>query len=224
MEEKGSGKEALVIGYGMLFGDLPVALAISNFAYMGGSMGAVVGEKFFAISKFACRYNLPLIAVTATGGARMQEGTVALAQMGKTTAAVVELRRKGLPYISILGHPTIGGVLASYATLADFILAEQKATLSFAGDRVVKLTSGGRGVNSDAMTSEFFAQHGGVHAVVKRHELRTILAGILRMTPWFKDRKESDLMLARECQICCHDRDGRVPVGWREDVIITPVG
>ena len=205
MENRGYGKEALVIGYGKIFDDLPVAVAISNFFYMGGSMGAIVGEKFFAISEFACKHKLPLVAVTATGGARMQEGTVALAQMAKTTAAVVALRREGLPYISILGHPTVGGVLASYATLADFIFAEHKATLSFAGDRVVKLTSGGRGVNAESMTSEFFAQHGGIHAVVKRHELKTMLAGVLRMTAWFKDDKLSDLTLAQTCQNSRYD-------------------
>ena len=127
-----AGNEALVIGHGRMFDDIPVALAVSNFAYMGGSMGAVVGEKFRAIVHFALAHHLPLLAITATGGARMQEGTVALVQMAKTTAAVVALRRAGLPYIAVLGHPTLGGVLASYATLADFIIAEEKATLSFA--------------------------------------------------------------------------------------------
>ena len=192
MEKQESGKEALMIGHGALFSDLPVALAVSNFAYMGGSMGSVVGEKFRVISQFARDHNLPLIAITVTGGARMQEGTLALAQMAKTTAAVVALQRAGLPYISVLGHPTVGGVLASYATLADFIIAEEKATLSFAGDRVVKLTSGGRGVPSDAMTSEFFARNGGVHAVVKRHEMKAMLAGVLRMTPWYRALKDKD--------------------------------
>jgi acetyl-CoA carboxylase carboxyl transferase beta subunit len=145
-EKQAASKEALIVGHATLFGDLHVAVALSNFTYMGGSMGAVVGEKFRAIAQFAREHYLPLVAITATGGARMQEGTVALAQMGKTAAAVVNLQRAGLPYIAVLGHPTIGGVLASYATLADFILAEEKATISFAGDRVVKLTSGGRGL------------------------------------------------------------------------------
>ena len=112
-------------------------------------MGAVVGEKFVLLcsspSTIHCRcWPSPL------RGARMQEGTVALWQMAKTTAAVLALRQAGLPYICVLGHPTVGGVLASYATLGDFIIAEEKATLSFAGDRVVKLTSGGRGVDPAA--------------------------------------------------------------------------
>lgn len=184
-----AGKEALIIGHGTLFGDLRVALAVSNFAYMGGSMGAVVGEKFRALVQFACDHRLPLIAVTASGGARMQEGTVALAQMAKTVAGVLTLRQADLPYLTVLGHPTVGGVLASYATLGDFIVAEAKATLSFAGDRVVKLTSGGRGLRPEAMTAEFFARHGGIHAVVERHELKAVLAGALRLTPWYRDLK-----------------------------------
>ncbi len=187
-----SGNEALVIGHGKMFDDIPVALAVSNFAYMGGSMGAVVGEKFRAIVHFALAHNLPLLAITATGGARMQEGTVALAQMAKTTAAVIALRRAGLPYIAVLGHPTLGGVLASYATLADFIIAEAKATLSFAGDRVVKLTSQGRGIPPETMTAEFFAHHGGIHAVVKRHDMKSLIAGVLRMTPWYSMLKKRE--------------------------------
>ena len=187
-----SGTEALVIGHGRMFDDIPVALAVSNFAYMGGSMGAVVGEKFRAIVHFALAHHLPLLAVTATGGARMQEGTVALVQMAKTTAAVVALRRAGLPYIAVLGHPTLGGVLASYATLADFIIAEEKATLAFAGDRVVKLTSQGRGIPPEMMTAEFFAHHGGIHAVAKRHEMKSLIAGVLRMTPWYSRLKKQE--------------------------------
>ena len=189
-EKQPGGKEALIIGHGTMFGDLPVAVSLSNFGYMGGSMGAVVGEKFRAIVQYARDHDLPLLAITTTGGARMQEGTVALAQMAKTTAAVVALRRAGLPYISVLGHPTVGGVLASYATLSDFIIAEEKATISFAGDRVVKLTSGGRGLDPDAMTAEFFARHGGIHAVVQRHEMKALIAGVLRMTPWYRDAKK----------------------------------
>src|SRR5262249_19703453 len=127
---------------------------------------------------------------TATGGARMQEGTVALAQMAKTTAAVIALRRAGLPYIVVLGHPTLGGGLAGYATLPDFIISEAKATLSFARDPAVKLTSQGRGLSPEMMTAEFFAHHGGIHAVVKRHDMKSLLAGVLRMTPWYSMLKK----------------------------------
>ncbi len=97
LEKQPGSSEALIIGHGTMFGDLPVAVSLSNFAYMGGSMGAVVGEKFRAIVQYARDHDLPLLSITATGGARMQEGTVALAQMAKTTAAVVALRRAGLP-------------------------------------------------------------------------------------------------------------------------------
>jgi acetyl-CoA carboxylase carboxyl transferase beta subunit len=188
--KQSAGTEALVIGHGRMFGDLHLALALSNFAYLGGSMGAVVGEKFRAIVQFALEHRLPLLAITASGGARMQEGTVALAQMAKTTAAVLALRRAGLPYIAVLGHPTVGGVLASYATVADFIIAEEKATLSFAGDRVVKLTSQGRGLSPEVMSAEFFAQQGGIHAVVNRREMKSLIAGVLRMTPWYRELKQ----------------------------------
>jgi acetyl-CoA carboxylase carboxyl transferase beta subunit len=190
-EKQAAGKEALLIGHGTMFDELHVALAISNFAYMGGSMGAVVGEKFRAIVQFAIEHTLPLLAITTTGGARMQEGTVALWQMARTTAAVLALRRAGLPSICVLGHPTVGGVLASYATLGDFLVAEEKATLAFAGDRVVRLTSGGRGLAPEAMTAEFYARHGGLHAVVTRHELKSLIAGVLRLTPWYREHKRS---------------------------------
>src|SRR5262249_11533665 len=147
---------------------------------------------FRAIVHFALAHHLPLLAITATGGARMQEGTVALAQMAKTTAAVGALRRAGLPYIAVLGHPTPGGGLAAFAPLPDFIIAEAKATLAFAGDRVVKLTSQGRGLAPEMMTAEFFAHHGGIHAVVKRHELKALIAGDLRMTPWYSMLKKRE--------------------------------
>ena len=174
-----------------MFDDIPVALAVSNFAYMGGSMGAVVGEKFRAIVHFALAHHLPLLAVTATGGARMQEGTVALVQMAKTTAAVVAYAALAYP-ISQCWPSMLGGVLASYATLADSIIAEEEATLAFAGDRVVKLTSQGRGIPPETMTAEFFAHHGGIHAVAKRHEMKSLIAGVLRMTPWYSRLKKQE--------------------------------
>jgi acetyl-CoA carboxylase carboxyl transferase subunit beta len=207
-ETKAAGTEALIVGYGTMAKDLHVAVAVSDFAYMGGSMGAVVGEKFCAIVRFACEHQLPLIAISTTGGARMQEGTIALAQMAKTTAAVLALREAALPYVSVLGHPTVGGVFASYATLGDIIIAEEKATLSFAGDRVVKLTSGGRGFSPACMTAEFYAHHGGLHAVVKRQEMKALIAGILRMTRWYSNIKADYVMgrlchqLASDCKQC----------------------
>jgi acetyl-CoA carboxylase carboxyl transferase beta subunit len=176
-------KDSLIVGFGDMF-DLPVTVAISEFRFMGGSMGAVFGEKMRLIAEYAIREDLPLICVTASGGARMQEGTVALYQMAKTISAILKLKEAGLPYISVLGHPTTGGALASYAVQGDFIIAEKKATIAFAGDRVVKLTSGGRGVDPSTMTSEFFAKKGGIHLVTERSQLKSSIAGVLRLTPW----------------------------------------
>ncbi|HEX3036905.1 MAG TPA: carboxyl transferase domain-containing protein [Thermodesulfobacteriota bacterium] len=177
--------EALIIGYGTVF-DIPVAIAVSDFRFMGGSMGAIFGEKMKLLVDYAIRRKLPLISVSATGGARMQEGTIALYQMAKTISAVLRLKEAGLPYISILGHPTTGGALASYTVQGDFIIAEKKATLAFAGDRVVKLTSGGRGVDPNVMTAEFYAKHGGIHLVTERGQLKSLIAGLLGFPPWNK--------------------------------------
>jgi acetyl-CoA carboxylase carboxyl transferase subunit beta len=183
-------KDSLVVGYGEIF-DLPVAVAVSEFRFMGGSMGAVFGEKMKLIANYAIRENLPLVCVTASGGARMQEGTVALYQMAKTISAILKLKEAGLPFISVLGHPTTGGALASYAVQGDFIIAERKATIAFAGDRVVKLTSGGRGVEPNTMTSEFFSKRGGIHLVTERSQLKSSIAGVLRLTPWYSRQKSS---------------------------------
>jgi acetyl-CoA carboxylase carboxyl transferase subunit beta len=183
-------KDSLVVGYGEIF-ELPVAVAVSEFRFMGGSMGAVFGEKMKLIADYAIRENLPLICVTASGGARMQEGTVALYQMAKTISAILKLKEAGLPFISVLGHPTTGGALASYAVQGDFIIAEKKATIAFAGDRVVKLTSGGRGVDPNTMTSEFFSKRGGIHLVTERSQLKSSISGALRLTPWHSRLKSS---------------------------------
>ncbi len=177
-------KDSLIVGYGDIF-DLRVAVAVSDFRFMGGSMGAVFGEKMKLIVDYAISENLPLIAVTASGGARMQEGTVALYQMAKTISAIINLKDAGLPYISLLGHPTTGGALASYVVQGDFMIAERKATVAFAGDRVVKLASGGRGVAPETMTSEFFSKQGGIHLVTERSQLKSTISGLLRLTPWY---------------------------------------
>ncbi len=184
-------KDSLVIGYGTV-SDIPVAVAISDFRFMGGSMGAVFGEKMKIIVDYAIRKKLPLISISATGGARMQEGTIALYQMAKTIVSVLKLKDAGLPYISVLGHPTTGGALASYTVQGDFIIAEKKATLAFAGDRVVKLTSGGRGVDPNVMTSEFYAKSGGINLVTERFQLKSTIAGLLKLPPWNKRLKKNN--------------------------------
>ncbi len=190
MSSRTDSKDSLIIGHGMIF-DIPVAISVSDFRFMGGSMGAVFGEKMKLIVDYAIRKKLPLISVSATGGARMQEGTVALYQMAKTISAILKLKDTGLPYISILGHPTTGGALASYAIQGDFIIAEKKATIAFAGDRVVKLTSGGRGVDPNVMTAEFYAKRGGIHLVIERAQLKSTISGLLRLPPWNKRLKNT---------------------------------
>ena len=111
--------------------------------------------------------------------------------MAKTISAILKIKEAGLPYISVLGHPTTGGALASYAVQGDFMIAERKATIAFAGDRVVKLTSGGRGVEPGTMTSEFFSKKGGIHLVTERSQLKSSIAGVLRLTPWYTRFKSS---------------------------------
>ena len=182
---RSESKDSLIVGYGDMYG-LPVAIAVSEFRFMGGSMGAVFGEKMKLIVDYAISEGLPLVVVTASGGARMQEGTIALYQMAKTISSIIRLKNAGLPFISVLGHPTTGGALASYAVQGDFIISERKATVAFAGDRVVKLTSGGRGVDPGTMTAEFFSKKGGIHLVTERNQLKAAISGILRLTPWFR--------------------------------------
>ncbi len=187
---RSESKDSLIVGYGDMYG-LPVAVAVSEFRFMGGSMGAVFGEKMKLIVDFAISEGLPLVVVTASGGARMQEGTIALYQMAKTISSIIRLKNAGLPFISVLGHPTTGGALASYAVQGDFIISERKATVAFAGDRVVKLTSGGRGVDPGTMTAEFFSKKGGIHLVTERNQLKAAISGILRLTPWFRANAQS---------------------------------
>ena len=187
---RSESKDSLIVGYGDMYG-LPVAIAVSEFRFMGGSMGAVFGEKMKLIVDYAISEGLPLVVVTASGGARMQEGTIALYQMAKTISSIIRLKNAGLPFISVLGHPTTGGALASYAVQGDFIISERKATVAFAGDRVVKLTSGGRGVDPGTMTAEFFSKKGGIHLVTERNQLKAAISGILRLTPWFRAKAQS---------------------------------
>ena len=177
---KTDSKDSLVTGYGTMFG-IPVAVAVCDFRFMGGSMSSVFGEKMNIIVNYCIENKLPLVTVTVSGGARMQEGTVALYQMAKTVSAIMKLRENGLPNISILGHPTTGGALASYSVQGDFLIAEKKAVIAFAGDRVVKLTSGGRGVDPKIMSSEFYETCGGVHLVVERKQIKPVITGLLQL-------------------------------------------
>ena len=156
--------DAVLVGTAAI-GDLRVALSVMDFTFMGGSMGAVVGEKFARAADAAVAERIPLVSVSSSGGARMQEGVLALMQMAKTVAAVDELREAGLPFISILAHPTTGGVAASFAALGDVIIAEPGALLSFSGPRVVKQTTR-ESVPDDFGLAESNQRHGHVDVIV----------------------------------------------------------
>lgn len=153
----------------------PIALGILDFAYMGGSMGSVVGERLTCLIELATQRKLPLILVAASGGARMQESILSLMQMAKTSAALAKMHEKGIPYLSVLTNPTTGGVTASFATLGDIIIAEPDALIAFAGPRVVEQTIGQK-LPPKAQKSEFLLEKGMVDCIVKRADLKSRLA------------------------------------------------
>jgi acetyl-CoA carboxylase carboxyl transferase subunit beta len=174
-------REAAIWGMGAIDGRR-VAIAIFDFRFMGGSMGSVVGEKLARCFEAALVERVPAIVVSASGGARMQEGTVSLLQLAKTTAPLVRLDEAGIPFIAVLTDPTTGGVLASFASLGDVIVAEPKALIGFAGARVASGTVGEE-LPEGFQSAEFLADHGFVDAVVPRAELRGALARLLRLLP-----------------------------------------
>jgi acetyl-CoA carboxylase carboxyl transferase subunit beta len=174
-------RDALVWGIGEIEG-VRVAIAIFDFRFMGGSMGSVVGEKIARCFETALAERIPAIVVSASGGARMQEGTLSLMQLSKTTAPLVRLDESGVPFIAVLTDPTTGGVLASFASLGDVILAEPKALIGFAGARVASDTVGEE-LPEGFQTAEFLLAHGFVDAVVPRPELRASLGRLLRLLP-----------------------------------------
>ena len=169
--------DALVSGFARLQGH-EVAIAALDFGFLGGSMGVVVGEKLVRIAERARERRVPLISISASGGARMQEGMLSLLQMAKTSAAVQRLRESGCAYISILAHPTTGGVFASFANLGDIILAEPGALIGFAGPRVAEQIIG-RKLPEGSHTAEFLYAHGMVDAIIDRREQRDFLARCL---------------------------------------------
>lgn len=155
-----------------------VCLGVLDFSYMGGSMGSVVGERLTLLIEYAIDHRLPVIIVSASGGARMQESILSLMQMAKTSAALAKLHEVGLPYLSVLTNPTTGGVTASFATLGDIIIAEPDALIAFAGPRVVEQTIGQK-LPPRAQKSEFLLEKGMVDCIVKRTELKARLAFFL---------------------------------------------
>jgi acetyl-CoA carboxylase carboxyl transferase subunit beta len=171
--------DAMVIGQATLDG-LGCELAVMDFTFMGGSMGSVVGEKFSRACDSAAERGVPLISVTSSGGARMQEGILALMQLPKTVCAVEDLRDAGQPYLSVMAHPTTGGVLASFATLGDVLLAEPGALMSFAGPRVVQQITREK-LPDDFGLAEQNLRFGNIDEIVPRPRLRERLATLLRL-------------------------------------------
>jgi acetyl-CoA carboxylase carboxyl transferase subunit beta len=171
--------EAMVIGQATLRG-LPYQLAVMDFRFLGGSMGSAVGEKFSRACDSAADRGVPLVSIAASGGARMQEGILALMQLPKTVCAVEDLHESGCALISVLAHPTTGGVLASFASLGDVILAEPGALMSFAGPRVVQQTTREK-LPDDFGLAESNFRFGHVDAIVARPELPDTLERLLRL-------------------------------------------
>ena len=171
--------DALVVMQGRLRA-IPVVVAVFEFEFMGGSMGSVLGERFVRGVQLAVEQRLPLICVAASGGARMQEGLFSLMQMAKTTAALTQLSEAGLPFISILTDPTMGGVSASFAFLGDVVIAEPGALIGFAGPRVIEQTVRQK-LPEGFQRAEFLLEKGAIDLIVDRRELRDRLAKLLGM-------------------------------------------
>jgi acetyl-CoA carboxylase carboxyl transferase subunit beta len=168
--------DAFVAGKGLLEG-IPFHLGVFEFKFMGGSMGVAVGEKITLVLESALREKIPAVVISASGGARMQEGILSLMQMAKTSAVIQRMRDQGIPYISILTDPTTGGVAASFAMLGDVILAEPKALIGFAGPRVIEQTIRQK-LPEGFQRSEFLLKHGFLDRIVHRKDMKSELQQI----------------------------------------------
>lgn len=190
--EKTGRDDAICVGTCQLQGQ-NIALGALDFSFMGGSMGSVVGERLTCLIEMARETNLPLVIVSASGGARMQESVLSLMQMAKTSAALALLHEAKIPYISVLTNPTTGGVTASFATLGDVIIAEPDALIAFAGPRVVEQTIGQK-LPPKVQKSEFLLEKGMVDCIVKRSELKARLAAIITFLTGNKRFHERDVL------------------------------
>jgi acetyl-CoA carboxylase carboxyl transferase subunit beta len=170
--------EAIVCGIGRIDG-VETSIAVMDFGFLGGSMGSVVGEKVARAIERSLQREIPLVVVSQSGGARMQEGVLSLMQMAKTGALLAALDRQRLPIVAVNTDPTTGGVTASYAMLGDVILAEPRAQIGFAGPRVIKQTIG-QDLPDEFQTAEFLLEHGFVDRVVPRTELKATISRVLR--------------------------------------------
>ena len=176
-QKKTGERDALITVTGDLHGR-PVVVAAFEFAFMGGSMGSVVGERFARAARYAAEHNMPLISFSASGGARMQEALFSLLQMAKTSAALAQLGARGVPFVSVLTDPTTGGVSASLAMLGDVNIAEPGALIGFAGPRVIEQTVRQQ-LPEGFQRSEFLLDHGAVDMIVDRRKLRDEIADLL---------------------------------------------
>ena len=174
-----AGEGDAILTFTGKLGGMPVCLAVMDFAFMGGSMGSVVGEKIARLGQRSLEKKYPFIIISASGGARMQEGVLSLMQMAKAAAILSQLSERRIPYVSILTNPTTGGVSASYAMLGDAILAEPGAMIGFAGPRVIKQAIG-QDLPEGFQTAEFLLEHGIVDSVVPRSELKRTVGQLLR--------------------------------------------
>lgn len=179
-KKKSGMPEAITTGYGKI-GDADASFGCMNFSFIGGSMGSVVGEKIYRAARYALDKKIPLILISASGGARMQEAPFSLMQMAKTSAVLSELKENSVPYISILTDPTTGGVTASYAMLGDINIAEPGALIGFAGPRVIEQTIRKK-LPKGFQRAEFLLDHGFIDMIVHRKNLRGELIKILK---WF---------------------------------------
>jgi len=177
--KKLGGGDAVKCGEGEILG-LPVALAVFDFAYMGGSMGSAVGEKITRVIERGLEKKAPVLVFSSSGGARMQESILSLMQMAKTSAALAKLKAAGIPFISVLTDPTTGGVTASFAMLGDLNIAEPRALIGFAGPRVIEQTIR-QTLPEGFQRSEYLLEHGMVDMIIRRQEMKEKLAQILRI-------------------------------------------
>ena len=178
LENTGETDALIVMGGAIL--SVPVVVACFEFEFMGGSMGSVVGERFVRAAQTALEQKVPFICITATGGARMQEGLLSLMQMAKTNASLTRLAQKGLPYISVLTDPTMGGVSAGFAFMGDVVIAEPKALIGFAGPRVIESTVRVT-LPEGFQRSEFLMEKGALDMICDRRDLRKTIANTLAM-------------------------------------------
>ena len=176
-QHKTGRADAIVIGEGRINGH-QINLSLFDFSFMGGSMGAVVGEKVLITAEASCETRTPLIIISTSGGARMQEGMFSLMQMAKTAAAIGRLGEAGVPFISVLTDPTFGGVTASFAMLGDIIIAEPKALIGFAGPRVIEQTIKQR-LPKGFQRAEFLLEHGMIDMIVPRRDMKRTLTTLL---------------------------------------------